>query len=183
MQCEHLYRQALKVANTGNAMEEQEIRQIIRCQEDRQRQQQINKAVHPPQGKSSLKVQLNDPNQTPTGYEQELHAESDIIHECNKCLGSRFQLGTHALARHGQLLQDLGTLGDTEAAECIPSGTYSFPKSYNPATILLLREVAHTHLVYATQPMAAEPIDLNNFIEYWRTAKEHTSFASSMDSS
>ena len=80
---EHLYRCANKAKQCGDKTEANEIRQIIRREEEQLCQRRINRAVQTPKGRSVLRVQLNDPKITPDGHETILQREVDIVPECN----------------------------------------------------------------------------------------------------
>eukprot|EP00956_Cyclotella_meneghiniana_P007717 scaffold10329_cov66-Cyclotella_meneghiniana.AAC.6 len=121
---QHLLECLRRAREDGDEDDEREIKRIMKRESDKEKQKRINFAVRPPQGRSVTQVQLNDPKTTPKTEADFRTEEEDIIRECNARLSQRFSLGKRAAISHGKLLEDLGNLGDTEAARRILDGTY-----------------------------------------------------------
>eukprot|EP00956_Cyclotella_meneghiniana_P012156 scaffold17260_cov86-Cyclotella_meneghiniana.AAC.3 len=171
---QHLLDCLRRARDDGDEDDVHEIKRIMKRESDKEKQKRINFAVRPPQGRSVTQVQLNDPKTTPTSEADFRTEEEDIIKECNARLSQRFSLGKRAAISHGKLLEDLGNLGDTAAARRILEGTYEFPENADPATVLLLKELARMAL-----EMEGENDDgwltVPEFQDYWKKAKERTS--------
>jgi hypothetical protein len=123
-----------------------------------------------------VRVQLNDPNASSGKDARILTREKDIVRACNSSLSQRFQLGKRAPASFGTLNSDLGGLSNTAEAESILDGSYAYPKDGDIYTAKLFQEMARCRQLQDTgHPLAGWNISVEDFIEYWRTAKERTS--------
>ena len=101
-----------------------------------------------------------------TKHEVERHVQQN--------LQTRFSLGKRAPLRQDPLLQDFGTLGDTEAATRLFNGNYDFPPGTDDATICLLQEVARLRLECDKFPLVDADITPTEYLAFWSTAKEFT---------
>ena len=80
---------------------------------------------------------------------EEVETEDGIFSHVSKHLSERFRLAFTAKSYSGKFFDDVGFVGDTEAARNILEGTYDYPPDLDPATRLLFEEAAHT---YAKMP-------------------------------
>ena len=80
------------------------------------------------------------------GEVEEYETEDAIFSKVSTHLADRFRLAFTAPSDSGQLFDDIGFVGDMEAARAILEGTYEYPSDIDPATKLLLGEAAITYL-------------------------------------
>ena len=115
---------------------------------------------------------------TPTG-DSTITTQREVEEHCSTHLQQRFSLGTRSPLSHGKLLADLGTLGDTQAAQALLRGEYSFPNDCDQATKDLLREVAAIKLEHSHLTGPHTNITSEDFTQFWKSAKERTSSSKS----
>jgi hypothetical protein len=72
------------------------------------------------------------------------------------------------------LMNDLGHLGDTECAQEILDGTYTFPLNTDEWTIKILQEAHHTWMLLNNEPISTT-ISVAHFQGYWQKANEKIS--------
>ena len=83
----------------------------------------------------------------------------------------RFHGATDAPINSGQLLQDLGTIADTECAAALLRGDYNFPEECEEATKCIFHELVPL-LTRQQSPMNVQ-LKNSDFL-WWRTAPEKT---------
>lgn len=152
----------------------QEITRIMRNEARKRRQQIINRAIKDPKGRAVLQVDI--PTQTGT---RTLDTQKDVEHHVQQNLQQRFSLGKRAPLNTGQLLEDFGTLGDTDAVTQLFQGTYNFPPNMDKATEDYLREAARIQQELATLPPIITEVTPEEYISFWSTAKENVSSSKS----
>ena len=77
---------------------------------------------------------------------EEVETEDGVFGTVSRHLAEQFRLSFLApCCKPGKLFDDIGFLGDTEAASRILLGTYDFPPDTDPATRLLFEETAATY--------------------------------------
>jgi hypothetical protein len=74
----------------------------------------------------------------------------------------------------GKMAEDLGKLGDTEAAQRLLQDDYTFPPDCDDSTIDLLREAAQLRLEFEDLPPAESDTTIDDFVSFWSTADERT---------
>ena len=158
----------------GDDLAMRELNRIIKNEASRRRQRHINSHVRDPRGRAVFRVTVESPDGETihdTKHEVERHVQQN--------LQSRFSLGKRAPLCQDPLLQDFGTLGDTEAATRLFHGTYNFPPGTDDATICLLREAARLRLECDKFPQDDTDITPTDYLTFWSTAKEATSSSKS----
>lgn len=93
-----------------------------------------------------------------------------FISICSKKIAQRYQLGARALVNIGQMAEDFGKLGDTEAAMRLLDDNYEFPPDCDEATIDLLREAAKLRLEFDDVPPAENDTSVDDFVSVWAMA-------------
>ena len=114
----------------GDDLTMQEITRIIKNEASHCRQHHINSHVKDPRGRAVFRVTVEAPDGDTiydTKYEVERHVKQN--------LQTRFSLGKRAPLYRDPLLQDFGTLGDTDAVTRLFNGNYDFPPGTDEATI------------------------------------------------
>ena len=152
----------------------QEINRIRRNEARKRRQQIINRSIRDPKGRAVLQVEIDTQSGTQT-----LDTQQDIEHHVQQNLQQRFSLGKRAPLNAGHLLEDFGTLGDTDAVTQLFQGTYKFHPTVDKATADYLREAARIHNELATLPSITTEVTTEEYISFWSKAKENTSSSKS----
>ena len=114
---------------------------ILHKEENRKRWCRVKPTTGTKRGQAVTSVRVK------TEGEDELYEKEDgVFGQVSKNLADRFRLSfTAPCCKLGPLFDDIGFLGDTEAAQQILEGTYIFPPGTDPATKLVLEEAAHTY--------------------------------------
>ena len=105
--------------------------------------------------------------------------KEDVEDQVQQNLQARFSLGKRAALSQDPFLQELGTLGNTDAATRLLDGDYEFPPGCDEATISLLREAARLRLEFDHLPQVTTDLTLDEYLAFWSTAKEATSSSKS----
>jgi hypothetical protein len=158
----------------GDELATLEITRIIKNEAKKRRQRRINGYVKDPRGRAILRVTVQSQDGDTT-YDTRHEVEEQV----QQNLQARFSLGKRASINEGALLQDFGTLADTEAATRLFHGDYDFPPGCDAATIGLLREAARLRLEYDNLPTVSTDITTKEYLDFWSTAKETTSSSKS----
>ena len=116
---------------------QKEIHRIIVNEARKRRQRNINRAIKDPKGRPVLHVDIS----TQTGS-QTLETREEVEHHVQLTLQQRFSLGQRAPINHGSLLHDFGSLGNTDATQCLFRGEYVFPPTHDSYTRDFLCEAA-----------------------------------------
>lgn len=112
--------------------------------------------------------------QTEEGVD-EIKTKDGVFATVSENLAERFRLAFSAPAcQPGQLFDDIGFLGDTEAASRILENTYEYPPDTDPATKLLLQEAASMY-ARMTDEEVATFVTAEDFQYYWQRANERIS--------
>ena len=151
-----------------------EVLRIIRREASRQRQRNINRVVRRASGRSVLSVGVT------SGSGIEIYTDRRAVEDvCGERLGERFSLGKRAPLSASTLREEIGELGDTDAARLILANEYDYPENWDTATVDLLKACARVCLEcekYAPLESAVTPSD---FVQFWATSKEATSSSKS----
>lgn len=142
----------------------QEINRITRNEARKWRHQIINRAMKDPKGRAVLRVDIP----TPTGT-QTLDTKEEVEHHVQQNLQQCFSLDKRAPLNTGQLLEDFGTLGDTDATTRLFQGTYNFPSNIDEATADYLTQ----------QHVSTGAVTVKEYISFWSTAKDDISSSKS----
>ena len=158
----------------GDDSATREINRIIQSEARRRRQRHINSHVKDPRGRAVFRVTVESPDGIT------IHdTKHEVERQVQQNLQARFSLGKRAPIYRDPLLQEFGTLGDTEAATCLLNGKYIFPPGTDDATIRLLQEVARLRLECDKFPPNDTDITSTDYLAFWSTAKEATSSSKS----
>lgn len=160
--------------NRGDEESAREILRISRNEARRLRQQNINRVVRDPRGRSVLSVSV-DIGDTDLRYDTQDAVEA----VCGQHLGERFSLGKRAALDSAQLKSVVGGLSDTNAAKIILENTYNFPTDWDPSTVDLLKAAAHIRLELEDIPLSSEQVTTEEFQSFWTSCKESTSSSKS----
>ena len=98
------------------------ITEIIKRENQKGRWNWINHVTRAPRGGNPLAIQV----MTPIGVEL-YNTEESVFQQATAHLSLRFRLAYTAPCYSSQLLNDIGHLGDTQCAQEILDGTYTFP--------------------------------------------------------
>ncbi len=109
-----------------------------------------------------------------TDDDEVYETEDGIFKNVSTHLAERFRLVFSAPCHSGKLFDNIGFIGDTEAAQQILEGTYEYEEGLDPATRLLFEEAAKT---YASMPREkiATFVTAEDFQYYWQRANERIS--------
>ena len=157
-----------------DAETQQEICRIIISEARKRIQRTINRAIKDPKGRPVLHIDID----TPTGI-QSVHSREDIERQIQLNLQQRFSLGKRAAFNHGSLLRDFGTLGYTEATQELFEGDYAFSNEHDYYTAEFLRAAARIKHTTDTLPQTMCEVTNEEFIRFWKSAKEATSSSKS----
>ncbi len=81
--------------------------------------------------------------------------EEEVIGQFSKLLAERFRIAfTAPCNKTGPFFNEIGFLGDTNAAQQILEGTYLFPPDTDPATRLLFKESTITYVSMSKEEVA-----------------------------
>jgi len=152
----------------------QEINRIRRNEAQKRRQQTINRAIKDLKERAVLQVDI--PTQTGT---RTLDTQQEVEHHVQQNLQQRFSLGKRAPFNRGQLLEDFGTLGDTDAVTQLFQGTYNSHPNIDQATADYLSEATRIQKEIATLPPPTTEVTPEEYISFWSKAKEKTSSSKS----
>ena len=97
--------------------------------------------------------------------EEEVNTKEGIFEHVSKHLSDRFRLAFTAKCYSGKLFDDIGFLGNTEAARSILVGTCNYPPDLDPATRLLFEEAAITYTKMPKEELATY-VTVENFQYY-----------------
>ena len=93
--------------------------------------------------------------------------EDGVFETVSTHLAERFCLDFSAPAcKPGTLFDDIGFLGDTEAAGQILTGTYDYPADTDPATKLLLQQDASIYAQISNKEVTSF-VTAKDFQYYW----------------
>ncbi len=111
--------------------------------------------------------------QTPTSV-QLYDTEDTLYQHATDHLSLQFHLANSTPCYSSQILYDLGHLGDTQCAQDILDGNYSFPPNTDHWTIKILQEAYHSYKLLNNKPIDTT-ISIGNFQGYWHPANEKLS--------
>lgn len=170
----HMRACLVKAIERGDEDAAKEIVRIRRKECESKRQRNINKYVKPGQGRMVMAVQVDENDQTVV-YE----SHDDIVRVVNSRIGQRYKLGARSPLSMGKLAEDIGQFAENEAAERILDGTYDFPPGTDGVLIELLKEAARIRVEYDTSTIAPARVTVEDFTDYWHSAREKTSSSDS----
>jgi hypothetical protein len=102
--------------------------------------------MQPPRSGNPLAIQV----MTPTGIEL-YNTEESVFQQATTHLSLQLHLVYTASCYSSQLLNDIGHLGDTQCAQEILDGTYTFPPDTDRWTWMILEEAHHTYTILANE--------------------------------
>ena len=105
------------------------------------------------------------------GQRQVITGQEPLRRAVANAVDHRYHGATDAPINSGQLLQDLGTIADTECAAALLRGDYNFPEECEEATKCIFHEL----VLLLTRQQSPMNVQLKNsdFL-WWRTAPEKT---------
>ena len=146
------------------------ILRILHREAIRARWKRVNYSSRKPKGRAVMSVKVKQDD----GETEEISTEDGIFLTVSKTMSERFRLAFSAPAYRGKLFDDIGFLGDTEAAAAILNGTYVFPPGTDPATKLLLEEAAITFGKMSSEEVATY-VSVEDFQYFWKRVNERIS--------
>eukprot|EP00956_Cyclotella_meneghiniana_P011946 scaffold16843_cov51-Cyclotella_meneghiniana.AAC.2 len=174
LRTKHLRQCLITAIENGDEEAIQEITRIRRKECDRKRRMNIAKYVKPNQGRMVMAVQV-DENGTSVRYD----SHEDVVRVVNSRIGQRYKLGLRSPLSMGQLAEDIGQYAEKEAAQRILDGTYEFPEGTDEALVELLKEAARIRVAFDTSDTEPDYVTVEDFISYWKSAREKTSSSDS----
>eukprot|EP00956_Cyclotella_meneghiniana_P029543 scaffold71866_cov64-Cyclotella_meneghiniana.AAC.1 len=171
----HLLQCLIDAKERGDDKAVAEIIRIRQKECDRKRQRGINVVVKPGQGRMVMAVQVMEDGGLTT-YD----THEDIVRVVNSKIGQRYKLGHRSPLSSGQLAEEIGQFAEKEAASKILDGTYEFPEGTDYALIELLKEAAALKMEFdETDELDSGRLTVEDFIEFWHSAREETSSSDS----
>ncbi len=134
----------------------------------------IKRTVKDPQSLSVLRVQRIVGGKVKE-YVMQADVEQAIQQECE----ARFSLAHSAPIMATLLGERLCYLSDEEMAKSIITGTYDIPSDMDPATKLILKEIARLGIKILNDKDNKITITPEDFKQFWRRVKEFTSLSMS----
>lgn len=164
-----LQTKARDIAQTNNLEEDNVYNQLITREAQRSTARKIKYVLHRTNGGGVTKVSLRNDS----GHWEETTVKEDIETGCAQENASKYRQTENTPCMQGQLVQDLGYLGNTPSSQEILDGLYQPPPDIGPYT----REFLN-HLRYDTKAKINPPLEIMTTTEYiqgWKKKKENTS--------
>ena len=146
------------------------ILEILTREQERKKWWRINYTTRPPRGGNPLSLHVQSWPLVTTH-----NTEAAVVeHTTSNHLSESFRQAYSAPCYHGQLFDNLGSMGDTECLQHILEGTYGYPSDTDIWTKKILQEAQHTFLHTSGEGIATT-ISTADFQQYWRRVDERTS--------
>jgi hypothetical protein len=167
MRMEHLQNR-LKIARDRNdETAEKAIIRILRREFDKKRYRRLKIAFGKRKALPASQVAV----ECTSGPDAIFSTKDQMEEVVADMLTDRFQDAHRCPIGEGQLLEDLGYLADTPAAQDIMNGTYKFPENMCKYTRLLLEEASHIFKECAGETIKTH-VSSEDFRSWWSTANE-----------
>ena len=140
MQRKHLQKRLEFHQKAGNEKAIVDVTRIIRYESDEKRYNRLRWSTKPKQGGSVYNVRVKNGD-----TEEVINTEESIFKHVSEHLSDQFRLTFTAKCYNGKLFDDIGFIGDTDAARSILEGTYNYPPDLDTATKLLFEEAVITY--------------------------------------
>ncbi len=111
--------------------------------------------------------------QTSTGTTK-CNTKESVFHHSLEHLSIRFRLACSAPCSSNQLLDKIRHFGNTQCAQDILDGMYTFPPNTNVLTIKILREAHYTYKLLSKESIDTM-VSVVDFQNYWQSAYESIS--------
>ena len=168
----HLKERLSKAKASGQEEAVKEIQRIMSREAKLKRWGRMKHTTKPKKGGTVFSVRVKA---SANSTEQEYTTESGIFDCVSLHLSDRFPLAFTGPSCSGQLFDDIGYIGDTEALQQILEGTYIFPPGTDPpVTRLLLKEVTITYMSMPKDEIV-NYVAVEDFQYYWQRANKRLS--------
>jgi len=165
----HLKDCAKRAEAKGDKAKAKSILQVLLREEQRKTWKRIKNSTSRSRGRQVTSVRVR----TDEG-ESKYETEDEVYLHTSEHLENRFRLALSAPCSSGKLFDDVGFLGDTDAAQQILEGTYVFPPDTEKFTKLLLEETARTYAEMSTEEVNTH-VTVEDYQYYWQRANERIS--------
>ena len=155
---------------SGDMEREKAIKERMQRERSSSTWKRINRVTRPSKGRSCREIQ-RDINGNIITFTTKQSVEQHIQEECS----SRFHLGHSAPIASTLLGDELQYLHDIDIAYSILMGTYAIPDKLDPATKLLLSEIAKLGKATLTGASAKIVISGEDYTKYWNRINDRTS--------
>ena len=170
MRRQHLKNRLQHHRDRGDEKAAAAVLRILHREASVKRWRRVHRTTKRDRGQACLTVRV----QTEEGVD-EIKTKDGVFATVSENLAERFRLAFSAPAcQPGQLFDDIGFLGDTEAASRILENTYEYPPDTDPATKLLLQEAASMY-ARMTDEEVATFVTAEGFQYYWQRVNERIS--------
>ena len=122
----------------GDDFSQKKVEAVMKREATERKYCRLKCATRPPRAQAMSRYTAPDSEGNNTLTDGREGIESD----CPPRLKKRFKEGCDAPINTGQYLEDFGTLADTDESDNLLQGNYLFPVDGDPATELILKEVA-----------------------------------------
>ena len=169
MQRKHLQKRLEFHQKAGNEKAIVDVTRIIRYESDEKRYNRLRWSTKPKQGGSVYNVRIKNGD-----TEEVINTEEGIFKHVSEHLSDQFRLTFTAKCYNGKLFDDIGFIGDTDAARSILEGTYNYPPDLDTATKLLFEEAVITYSKIPKEELATY-VTVEDYQYYWQRANKRIS--------
>jgi hypothetical protein len=164
-----LQRKAKDLARTRKLEENNVYTQLIRCEQQRRSARKIKYVLQKTLGSGVTKISLLNHQ----GEWEETTDKQRIERGCANENATKYRQTESTPCMTGQLVRELGYLGNTTAAQRILEGTYIPPPGTNRYTTEYFKQLAYDPNAFTDPPTATLPT--KEYILGWKKKKEFTS--------
>ena len=166
---EHLLGLIEDAEEKSDTVRAQAILEILRREAQKKTWRKINYSTRPPRGAAPTCIQVETPSGTSTYRTEEEMFEHSAHH-----LSLRFRHAFSAPIYSSSLLQEVGPLGDTDRAQDILDGTFTYPQDTDLWTTKFFEEAQHTYAMLGGENIDTA-ISVSDFQGFWQRANENKS--------
>ena len=167
LRVKHLQERLSAAKKRNDEDSEKAIIQILRREHDRKKYRRLKVAFGKKRSNPASRVAVP----CEFGPDAIFSTQEQVEEVCSEKLSERFSEANNCEIGTGQLLQDIGYLGDSAATRDILRGKYVFPPGVSKYTKLLLSEAAAIFAV-TTDDMVDAHVTSEDFVSWWSHAKE-----------
>ena len=164
---EHLLSLIEDAEEKSDTVRAKAILEILRREAQKKKWRKINYSTRPPRGAAPTCIQVETPSGTST-----YRTEEEIFEHSAHHLSLRFRHAYSAPIYSSSLLQEVGPLGDTDRAQEILDGTFTYPQDTDVWTTKFFEEAQHTYAMLGNEGIDTA-ISVSDFQGYWQRANEN----------